>query len=251
VYRLLAKLTEIGLIEESLTKPIMFTAVPIEQALNSALIKHNSERASMEALLPEIVQEVNAFFYQQVHSIPDDARFKLVRGRREVYSAMRQIIQSTQREIAFVITANGLYQWARFGLLDDCVARAKADVDVRGIITTDVKTFSDAEQAEGGGVRIRHLVPYDGLRCLIADRQETLTPIVIRDDMFSLDTDDSAFWTTEREYAEHLMAVFEKVWSEAIDTSELTVETMSENPSAVHFSARTGEALDSRQRDAK
>jgi hypothetical protein len=49
--------------------------------------------------------------------------------------------------------------------------------------------------------------------------------------MFSLDTDDSAFWTTEREYAEHLMAVFEKVWSEAIDTSELTVETMSENPS--------------------
>ena len=113
------------------------------------------------------------------------------------------------------------------------------------------KTLSEAEQAEAGGVRIRHLVPYDGLRCLIADRQGTLTPIVIRDDVFSLDTDDSAFWTTEREYAEHLMAVFEIVWDEAIDTSELTVETMSEDPSAVHISASNEETTNTRQRDAK
>ncbi|MGB8312617.1 MAG: helix-turn-helix domain-containing protein [Halobacteriota archaeon] len=251
VYRLLEKLTKIGLIEESLTKPVIFTAVPVEQALNSALIKHNSERASMKALLPGIVQEVNAFLYQQTHRIPDEARFKLVRGRREVYSAMRQVIQSAQREIAFVITANGLYQWTCFGLLDDCIACAKNGVDVRGIITTDVKTLNDAEQGEAGGVRIRHLVPYDGLRCLITDRQETLTPIVIRDDVFSLDTDDSAFWTTEREYAEHLMAVFEIVWDEAIDTSELTVETMSEDPSAVHTSASDEGTANTRQRDAK
>ena len=251
VYRLLSKLTEIGLIEESLTKPIIFTAVPVEQALNSALIKHNSERASMKALLPEIVQEVHTLLYQKTYPIPDEARFKLVRGRREVYSTMRQVIQSTQREIAFIITANGLYQWARFGLLDDCIERAKSGVDVRGIITTDVKTLNDAEQGEVGGVRIRHLVPYDGLRCLIADRQGTLTPIVIRDDVFSLDTDDSAFWTTEREYAEHLMAVFEIVWDEAIDTSELTVETMSEDPSAVHTGASDEETTNTRQRDAK
>lgn len=80
MYRLLGKLTEIGLIEESLTKPVIFTAVPIEQALNSALIKHNSERALMEALRQEIVEEVNAFLYQQMHPIPSEARFKLVRG---------------------------------------------------------------------------------------------------------------------------------------------------------------------------
>jgi hypothetical protein len=86
--------------------------VPVEQALNSALIKHNSERALMKALRQEIVEEVNAFLYQQMHPIPNEARFKLVRERREVYSAMRQVIQSSQREIAFVITANGLYQWA-------------------------------------------------------------------------------------------------------------------------------------------
>ena len=148
VYRLLGKLTEIGLIEESLTKPAIFTAVPVEQALNSALIKHNSERASMEALLPEITEEVNAFLYQKTHPIPTEARFKMARGRREVYSTMRQVIQSAQREIAFIITANGLYQWTRYGLLDDCIARAKNGVDVRGIITTDVKTLNDAEQAE-------------------------------------------------------------------------------------------------------
>jgi len=164
---------------------------------------------------------------------------------------MRQVIQSSQREIAFVITANGLYQRARYGLLDDCTTCAKNGVDVRGIITTDVKTLNDAEQAEAGGVRFRHLVPYDGLRCLIADRQGTLTPIVIRDDVFSLDTDDSVFWTTEREYAEHLMAAFEKVWNEAIDTSELTVETMFEDPSAVHVSASDKEAMGTRQRDVK
>ena len=74
---------------------------------------------------------------------------------------------------------------------------------------------------------------------------------MIRDDVFSLDTDDSAFWTTEREYAEHLMAVFETVWNEAIDTSELTVETLSKDPSAVHVIASDEGAADTRQRDVK
>lgn len=74
---------------------------------------------------------------------------------------------------------------------------------------------------------------------------------MIRDDVFSLDTDDSAFWTTKRECAEHLMAVFEKVWNEAIDTYELTVETMFEDPSAVHVSASDKETLGTCQRDVK
>jgi hypothetical protein len=60
-----------------------------------------------------------------------------------------------------------------YGLLDDCTTCAKNGVDVRGIITTDVKALNDAEHAEAGGVRIRYFVPYDGLRCLIADRQGT------------------------------------------------------------------------------
>jgi sugar-specific transcriptional regulator TrmB len=251
VYRLLEKLAAIGLIEESLTKPIVYAAVPIEQALNAALMKYNAERTSMEAVLPEIVEEVKSLLYRQANPIPPEARFKLIRGRSGVYNAMRQVIQSAQREVAFVITANGLYQWARYGLLDDCIERAKNGIDVRGIITTDVKTLDDAERGEAGGVHIRLLVPYDGLRCLVADRQETLTPIVIRDAVFSLSADDSAFWTTVREYAEHLMAVFETVWNEAIDTSELTVEAMAEDPSAVYISASDERTKGSHQKDAK
>jgi hypothetical protein len=74
---------------------------------------------------------------------------------------------------------------------------------------------------------------------------------VIRDNVFSMSADDSAFWTTEREYAEHLMAVFETVWNDAIDTSELTVEAMSEDPSAVHISASDVGTKGNDQKDAK
>jgi len=69
--------------------------------------------------------------------------------------------------------------------------------------------------------------------------------------LFSLDSDDSAFWTAEQEYAEHLMAVFETVRDDAINTFELTVEAMSENPSAVHISDSDAATSDTRQRAIK
>jgi len=69
--------------------------------------------------------------------------------------------------------------------------------------------------------------------------------------LFSLDTDDSAFWTAEQEYAERLMAVFETVWDHAINTFELTIESTSENPSAVHISDSDAATSDTRQRAIK
>ena len=47
------------------------------------------------------------------------------------------------------------------------------------------------------------------------------------------------------------MAVFETVWNEAIDTSELTVEAVPEDPSAVHISASDEGTSGSNQKDAK
>ena len=80
VYRLLEKLTKLGLIEESLTKPVIYAAVPIEQALNAALMQYNSERASMEAVLPAIVEEVNQLLRRQADPIPHEGRLSWYGG---------------------------------------------------------------------------------------------------------------------------------------------------------------------------
>jgi hypothetical protein len=58
------------------------------------------------------------------------------------------------------------------------------------------------------------------VRFLVVDRRYTITPISSRDETFSLDADDSAFWTNEREYAEQLTATFETLWPEATEISK-------------------------------
>jgi sugar-specific transcriptional regulator TrmB len=228
VQRSMEQLSDSGLIEISLAKPTTYTAVPIKTALNAVILKQQAGTRAMEELIPKLIDQIHAFIVTE-KPIPDDvSRFKVIKRRREIYSIMRELIQSAQHEVAIVNTANGFYRFSRFEIMDDAIAMAQRGVEVRAIVTTDAPYVDEFQCAEAGGVQIRQYNKYVGVRFLVVDRRQTITPISSRDEAFALDVDDSAFWTNEREYAEQLMATFEMLWPEATEISKSLVEVITE-----------------------
>ena len=232
VQRNLEQLSDNGLVEISLAKPTTYIAVPIKAALNAVMLKYQADKRAMEELMPEVIDQVHTFISKE-KPIPDDVpRFKVLKSRREIYSLMRELIQSAQHEITFVYTANGFYRFSRFEIIDDAITAARRGVEVRGIITTDTSHIDEFRRAEAGGMLLRQHTEYVGVRFLVVDRRQTVTPISTHDEIFSLDVDDSAFWNNEREYAEQLMATFERLWQEADKISESPVEVLSRKESS-------------------
>jgi sugar-specific transcriptional regulator TrmB len=228
VQRNIEQLSDTGLIEISLAKPTTFTAVPIKAALNAVLLKQQADTRAMEELMPEVIDQINTFIVKEGPISDDVSRFKVIKGRRAIYSMLRERIQSAQHEIAIVNTSNGFYRFSRFEIMDDAIASTQRGIEARVIVTTEVPYTDEFQRAEAGGVQIRQHTKYVGVRFLVVDRRHTITPISSRDETFSLDVDDSAFWTNEREYAEQLMATFEILWPEAIEISKSFVEVITE-----------------------
>jgi len=123
---------------------------------------------------------------------------------------------------------NGFYRFSRFEIIDDAIAAARKGVEVRGIITTETSHIDEFRRAEANGIQIRQHVEYVGVRFLVVDGRQTVTPISTFDGIFSLDVDDSAFWNNEREYAAQLLATFERLWQDASKISVSPVEVLSE-----------------------
>lgn len=228
VQRRIEQLSDIGLIEVSLTKPTTYTAVPIEDALNAVILKQQADTRAMEELAPRVIDQVHTYIFKKV-PIPDDvARFKVIKGRREVYGMLRGLIQSAEHEIAIVNTVNSFYRFSRFGIIDDAIAAVQRGVKAQIIVTTDTLHINEFQHAEVRGVQIRLHTKYIGVRFLVVDKRYTVTPISTHDEIFSFDADDSAFWTNEREYAEQLMATLETLWPEATEISKSPIEVIME-----------------------
>ena len=239
VQRNVEQLSDNGLIEISLAKPTTYTAVPIKTALNAVILKQQADTRAMEELIPEVIDQIHTFIVKEEPISDDVSRFKVIKSRREIYSIIRELIQFAQHEVAIVNTANGFYRFSRFEIMDDAIATTQRGVETRVIVTTDTPYADEFQRAEAGGVQIRQHTKYVGVRFLVVDRRQTITPISSRDETFSLDVDDSAFWTNEREYAEQLMATFEMLWPEATEISNSLIEVITEEQ--LPPSKRTGE----------
>jgi sugar-specific transcriptional regulator TrmB len=137
VQRRIEQLSDIGLIEVSLTKPTTYTAAPIEAALNAVILKQQADTRAMEELMPKVINQVRTFIFKKAPISDDVSRFKVIKSMREIYGMSRELIQSAQHEIAIVNTANGFYRFSRFGIIDDASAAAQRGVEARVIVTTD------------------------------------------------------------------------------------------------------------------
>ncbi|HEY4672885.1 MAG TPA: helix-turn-helix domain-containing protein, partial [Nitrososphaerales archaeon] len=85
-YRILDKLRSVGIVESSLSKPMRFTAVPLEKALDSLIVEFREKVTKMEASKEELLQA-----WAKLPTLAEPLsgpKFKIHQGRLKIHSEL-------------------------------------------------------------------------------------------------------------------------------------------------------------------
>ena len=206
-YRMLSRLTDMGLLQVSAEKPMRFAVAPIEEILEILnkvakerldKMDHVKERliGSWKTMTPQIEGEM-------------ENRFRIVQGREQIYNLIKRMCNSAERDILIMTTSNDIVRM-RFAGVDDILEESSR----RGIRVRIISELSSAnlEAAERlmDFSEFRHISLRGAGRLVITDEKEILTSLAF-DDSISLKTEsDLGLWTDGRQYIMMLRDLFQQ-----------------------------------------
>lgn len=219
IYRNLKRMEELGLVEAAPGRPIKYTAVPIDRAFNLLISSAKTKVSELEAKYPLIVEAFSKIFQLHRPEQSFEAKFRIHSGRRNIYTVIMRMLESSKHEVLFLTTPNDLICLSFFGLEDalkGCKSR-RVKVKVLTNITSEkvaniLKGFTKYAVIKHSDFPIR-------TRLIIVDEREALTSLTV-DESVSLESElDSGFWADSPQYAQSVKAFFNLVWRSSNDIS--------------------------------
>lgn len=211
VHRTLESLIEKGMVEVLLDTPQAYIAVPIKEAINSALNKHMNDYRKMEEKTRELVE-----IAQNIHLEPTEgiSKFRLVRSLNKAKAITSRILKAAQNEVIFVTTPDGANSIVEYGTLADFKSAIKRKVSMRCITNISHQNL-DAILDIKDYLEIRLHTDYRGICFLVTDGKESL--MVLRFDALQPETDPNNiwFWSNDTDFAAYLKATFEILWAQS------------------------------------
>ncbi len=217
-YRTLITLSRKGLVEESISKPIRYSATDPEKALDMITISQAHELQRMEAYKQEALETLRAL------SAPEETAYEtcnVVRGRNEVLNAASNLAHTATESIILAIIPDMLPFVARRGIIDDYVAAVQKSVSVRCITEVTSYNLNTVRQMTEGGIDVHHYDRYDSLVFTVVDSQESL--VAIDFDLYKPQSKKShatAFWCNSANYARRLVNTFDDIWRRSVPAQE-------------------------------
>ncbi len=206
-YRMLSRLTDMGLLQVSAEKPMRFAVAPIEEILE-ILTKVAKERLDKMDHVKEGLIGRWKTMTPQVEGEMEN-RFRIVQGREQIYNLIKRMCNSAEKDILIMTTSNDIVRM-RFAGVDDILEESSR----RGIRIRIVSELSSAnlEAAERlmDFSEFRHIRLGGAGRLVITDEKEILTSLAF-DDSISLKTEnDLGLWTDGKQYIMMLRDLFQQ-----------------------------------------
>ncbi len=213
VYRMLPKLTELGLIEKILGKPLKIKATPVEEAL-SILIKR--EKSIAEKRFTALETKKNFFLYnfnkyKLEMKIEEETRFSLISESEAVISKGMSMLKSAEKAMDLITSREAFYQY--FTTYNELVKKAmRRGIQFRIILDIDeldmsVLSIIKAYEASKTPLNLKyadppiiHLTIADYKEALVATSQEPTTGR------------NAYLWTNDHNLIEILQKNFERIW---------------------------------------
>ncbi len=217
-YRTLITLSRKGLVEESISKPIRYSAVDPEKALDMITVGQAHELHRLEAYKQEalkILQELgttDATAYETCN---------VVRGRSEVMRALSRLTLSATDTIVTVVIADMLVFAERWGVINDFVTAVQRPVSIRVVTEVTSSNADIVQRMRESRIAIRHYDNYNGLVFSVCDSQESI--VAIDFDLHrhaSRDLRTSSFLCNSANYAKRLITVFDDIWKRSVPVEE-------------------------------
>jgi sugar-specific transcriptional regulator TrmB len=225
VHRTLESVIDKGLVEALLDAPLIYVAVPIREAVNSALEERMDEYRKMQQMTHELVEIVERIHFKPTEEV---SKFRLVRSVKRARTIMSRMVKAAQKDIVFITTPY-LSTIVEFGSLADYKNAAKRGVSVRCVTNISEKNL-DAVLNARNYVGIRHYSDYHGIRFLAVDNRESFTALDCDVLQSESDLRNVWLWSNNIGFAEHLRATFEILWTQSRSMEERTNEILTEAP---------------------
>jgi len=226
VHRTLESVIDKGLVEALLDAPLMYVAVPIREAVNSALVERMDEYRKMQQMSHELVEIVERIHFEPTEEV---SKFRLVRSVKRARTTMSQMVKAAQNDIVFITTPYVVNAIVEFGSLADYKNAAKRRVNVRCITNISERNLHAVLDARNN-IGIRHYSDYHGIRFLAVDNRESFTAL----DCDVLQSESGLrnvwLWSNNAGFAEHLRAIFEILWTQSNSMEERMIEILTEAP---------------------
>ncbi|MEM2341530.1 MAG: helix-turn-helix domain-containing protein [Candidatus Bathyarchaeia archaeon] len=217
IYRNLKKMQNMGLINIIPGRPLKFSAIPANMALNMLLSAAKDKILEMESKYSQILDVLSKLSNQQDYAI--ETKFRVHSGRRKVYNVMMQMLEDSEREICLLTTPNDLICLSFHGF--DNVLKKISEKNVKVKILTNVTDEKIALMLRDymKYAVIKHSDIQMRTRFLIIDDKIAFTSLTV-DESINLESEsDSGFWTDSPHYISSIKIFFDMVWRSAQDIS--------------------------------
>jgi sugar-specific transcriptional regulator TrmB len=221
-YRTLQNLVQRGFASATLSRPAKFEAAPPERLFEDILAQQRAKAETIARAQGEIAGALTTLRTTQEPSASRNT-FKVLQGRREIYSVLERMLRDAQQEALLLSTHEaGLSMADTAGLLDLAVQRARdgvrVDVVTRG---TPASRPRLAQLAGTPNLALRDLDADRIMRFAVVDGKELLVWVVSDPSPRMSSEEDVAIWTDASGFVGTQQALFRAVWEQARDVRSL------------------------------
>ena len=226
VHRTLQSLIDKGLVEALLDTPLMYDAMPVREAVNSALEARKNEYRKLQQMSRELIQVVEQMHFEPAAEV---SKFRLVRSVTRAQTIASQMVKAAQKEVLFITSPHNGNTTALYASLSNYKNATKRGVNVRCITNISERNL-DTVLATRNYLEIRHFSGYKGICFLEVDTRESFTEL--ENDALQSKNDPHTVWLwgDNTDFAERLKATFEILWATSIGTEERMHEILAEAP---------------------
>ncbi|MGI0020678.1 MAG: TrmB family transcriptional regulator, partial [Nitrososphaera sp.] len=134
VYRILERLQKENIVEASMGRPVIFSAIPAEMAVEKLVERASSQLKTMQEAKEQVIKELSMFKLQLKPQA--EAKYRIVQGKQQIYSWIAKMASTAKSEILAYVEREDLMKIYYTEIMDE-LARAKKR-GARVMILTDV-----------------------------------------------------------------------------------------------------------------
>ncbi|MGQ0796327.1 MAG: TrmB family transcriptional regulator [Methanobacteriota archaeon] len=214
-YRALDGLEARGLVEVTLDRPKRYAARAINEVFDLAAEEKRAELDGLDAMRRGLIDA----WPRLARSGRDgpSVRLQVIKGRSQIYKAIRQVVGGATKEVLAFTTTKGLQRSYRAGINEVLLEAMRRGVKPK--LIANVQAANAALMARvAERVALRHVDWHAG-RFIVVDRREMIA-FLIQDEGTIRGESETAMWTNSPDFVKAHLDIFENAWAAGASARE-------------------------------
>lgn len=225
VYRILDRLQEMNIVESTMGRPVIFSAITPDSAIER-LIEHAARKLeTMQVAREEVIKELARFKLQTRPQA--EAKYRIIQGKQQIYPWIAKMAGSAASEILAYVERDDLRKIYYTDIPEELAKARKRGVKVK--ILTDVDySLAATVKDYSGYADIRHTKIPGMSILLVVDESELVVSATTRAEGVA----DVALWMNGKNFVAGIKGLLGESWENAI-SAQTRINIMKEGGKAL------------------